>query len=397
MREINVSYYRACGKGDTYAVKKALEDALETGSSVYFPPGIYKLTERLEVFNKTISIFGAGRGVSTLIWDCSEGGFRFIFDKSYYHLTLSGLSLLTMRQEGGTAVYAEWPTPPTQNTIPAQPHLMDFHIGGKNKLDHGWTQGIHLRSAGNARITRFLINGRLDKREMINGIKIDGKCVHTTIDSGVISSAGNGVYARNYCINPDTGQVVTCSADISYKDRYSTEGTCISHVEVVSANNGFNFETDGGGTSISGCHTNTDTYGIWVKGYHGELPSCEEGEPPKYHELGGELALTGNLIFHLRPPSNDWTGIKLTQAHCCRITGNRIVGSGNGTRNGIVLYANSNYCTVQGNMIANVQSGVWIESSNYCTVIGNCFKDTDEIVNLDNTTTTMHGYNNSKP
>jgi len=80
---VNVKGLGAVGDGaadDTAAIQKAL-DGVQNGSTIYFPPGTYRVTSTLRITGPLIgvSVIGHGRD-TTLVWDGAPGGSLFLDD-----------------------------------------------------------------------------------------------------------------------------------------------------------------------------------------------------------------------------------------------------------------------------------------------------------------------------
>jgi hypothetical protein len=135
-----------------------------------------------------------------------------------------------------------------------------------------------------------------------------------------------------------------------------TEGIYFRDIEVVDASIGFHLDSGAGGTSISNCHTNTDTFGIQAD------RTCQ-------------LAIIGNLMYRLG--GGHWSGIQLDASPECRIVGNYIYGGGpapsaTSTKNGVVFRSACIHCTVEGNVINDIETGILLlNGSRGCIVSGN--------------------------
>ena len=69
---------------DTVAIQKVLDD-VQNGSTVYLPPGMYRVTETLRISGPLVGITVIGHGrETTLVWDGKPDGTLFADDGVAY-------------------------------------------------------------------------------------------------------------------------------------------------------------------------------------------------------------------------------------------------------------------------------------------------------------------------
>lgn len=330
---IDVRTFGAVGDGvvnDTSAIQSALNSIPPSGGTVYFPAGTFRVTAPLTVSNRHVGVLGAGRGVTTIRREGGGGGFDFSFSQYNQRLTFEGLSLLTATQAGGIAIRAAWPTPPTSGDSTQEPHFADFHIGPADQYVAYWSKGLEIINGRGTKISKFYIQGRTNTVSMSHGIHLRGSSVIVFVDAGSIYSVNEGIVAED-----------------------TSEGLYFSNLEVVFANNGFRLQTNGTpGSAITNCHVNSLQTGIYLLGHN-------------------DMAVIGNLLY--RTADTNWVGIYVVGSPFCQIIGNNLTVTTSGAhRNGIILDASPN-CTIGGNVIRDVDTGVWLAggSTSQCVVTGN--------------------------
>lgn len=330
--DLNVRQHGAVGDGvtdDTEAIQSALLGAQQAGRGcVRVPAGRYRLTDQLRVSRCDVALVGDGRGISELVWD-HAGGLSFDFDRYNQRLTVSGLSLLAATPRAGVALRAAWPTPPTAHDAMQEPHITDVHIGPVDEHAHYWDKGVEITNGRGLKLSRFYIHGMSDTVGMTHGVHLLGSTVIVSITSGAVYSAREGIVAEE-----------------------EAEGIYVSHVEVVYAETGFRF-AGAAGSSITGCHTNTSGCGIKIVGHN-------------------DMAIVGNLLYRLG--DGGYSGIRLEDSPFCTVAHNNIARTmDGGYRNGILLVGASHGCTITGNILRGMDSGIWLAGggSDKCIVSGN--------------------------
>lgn len=327
----NVKAYGAVpndGIDDGGAFVAAVNAIPASGGELYIPGGTYDLFGYLPITNKQISIRGEGQRVSRVLWRTGSDGIVFTDTTGAgYTLTISSVSLLTTANGTGTAVRGVWPAyqqlPGQYRFLTAQ--IYDIHIGGEPQ-SQAWNFGIWLTNAPNSKISSFMIHGAFNSGTA--AIQLDANSTATFITQGNIFGMREGIRVHDI-----------------------TEGTDISHVEIVSADFGIVFNTQAffglgsPGSSVSNCHTNTRLRGIYVADH-------------------SQIAITDNLIYKLG--TANWIGIHLRGASLNRVIGNYIITADTSpthNSNGIVVEGTTNNSfnnVIQGNITRFMDTGIWL-------------------------------------
>jgi parallel beta-helix repeat protein len=279
--------------------------------------------------NKNVRVVGSGRGVTVLKW-IGAGGFNFTFGATQYRLTVESLTLLTSVVSGGVAIKASWSA--WAGGATSAPHIFDVHIGSWNPAgSEHWTKGIELTNGTGAKIHDFDISGRTNTVNMSHGIHLLGNSTISFIGSGLILFAGKGIEIGG-----------------------TSEGLYLRDIESVFTTTGYEIGSVAPGSAISNCHAASDLRGIFIWGH-------------------GEVALTGNLLYQNGDNPSGYIGIYLATSQFHRVIGNEVATtnpSGVQPRNGILLHDTHN-CTVQGNVVRDMNSAVWLLGGNTNIVLGN--------------------------
>jgi parallel beta-helix repeat protein len=312
---------------DTWAIQNGFNAIPANGGTIFFPPGIYVVSAPITCSNKHVRVVGSGRGVTVLKW-VAAGGFQFTFGAALYRLTVQSLTLATTVNGGGVAIKASWPGFVGGPT--SAPHIFDVAIGPWTGTQY-WTKGIELTNASGAKIHDFDISGSNNTVSMSNGIQLLGSSTITFIASGLILFAGKGIEIQG-----------------------SSEGFYLRDIECVFTTTGYEFGSVSPGSAISNCHAASDLRGIFIWGH-------------------GEVAVTGCLLYQNGDNPSGYVGIYLASNQFHRVIGNEIATtnpSGVNPRNGILLHDAHN-CTVQGNVVRQMNSAIWLLGANTNIVLGN--------------------------
>jgi hypothetical protein len=217
-----VKAFGAVGDGiadDSNAVQNAFSAISTAGGAIEFPAGTYRLTRKIVLRNRNVSIIGACRELSILRWeDTRDGGFAFRFDAQDHCVTVRSLTLRTAVSGGGTAVHVMWPeligAPGPNASRGPQLHVEDFQVTPELDQHHYWNKGLLIENGCGLKISQFSISGRANHRVMKSGIELVGQTVAVCIESGNICSVATGLVAPQ------------------------TEALYVNHVEVVDADEG---------------------------------------------------------------------------------------------------------------------------------------------------------------
>lgn len=143
------------GVNDSAAAFQAAINAAGTGirSAVYVPPGTYRIDSTLVWTNKFVSLVGAGRGVSVLMFGASVSiGLHINNSGAYYSVDITGLTVgATSTTPTGTAIKITWPESFFGRNI-HKGTIRNVQIEGYDgtstgNITKGWLRGIHYTQA----------------------------------------------------------------------------------------------------------------------------------------------------------------------------------------------------------------------------------------------------------
>ncbi len=157
---VSVKDFGAIGDG-TADDTLAFQSALDVGSRVhlYIPPGIYRLTSPVVGQNRNLTIAGAGKDVTVLIWEGATDGFVLTDDGGYSsnlraNFNLSGMTIATKGAGVGMGIRCSMPisiNTPTVYGDASTLTLRDVDIRGYDQYEsnqHYWTRGVYLEDTG---------------------------------------------------------------------------------------------------------------------------------------------------------------------------------------------------------------------------------------------------------
>jgi hypothetical protein len=350
---IDVTAYGASGlasQNQKLPIQAAFDAVPDRGGVVYFPPGIYNLETSITVpANRHVTIMGAGRGVSNLVF--SAGACLNVVNTHHgYACTIHDLTFVAGAVTNLPAIryVTNWvATSPVDGL--ASPHIHDVTIRGP------FLKGIELTQASGAKIERFEIRGN------VGGAMTHG--IHLLVGSSIV--------------NITSGYISGADIGIEQSGNFS-EGIYIRGVEVVTDHAtgagrtriGYKLSSPSPGSAISDCHASTTEHGIYIVNH-------------------GEMAFTGNLLYGTG--QDTWTGIYAEgtgpgdnglSARRLRIIGNNMtdapwnidgVVQSSGHRFGIYLQGAVHDCTIQGNVMTQMKHGIVFNGggTNNNIVLGN--------------------------
>ncbi len=314
------------------------------GGEVYIPAGTYRLTQTLNVTDKSIAFRGEGQRNSQLVWtgNTVSHGINFSSTSLTTNYTFEVHSLSFVRdgnQTSGAAINASWAIPADRNSYGAvTATIHDVHVGAPSTAPAGnssFLVGIAVASANGVKISNFQLMGDFVATA---GIQINGPSSNIHITDGDISQWVEGI---------------TVQAGVN--------DVHIDNVEAAGVYYGFHL-LGGTGTSISNCHAFANTRGI---------------------EVGNatDIAIVNNLIFSGACAGDScatpWIGIHAFAS--AGVTGQgriRIIGNGIHpqyalftTTYGILVEGALVDSTVQGNYSEGLSVGIALGPSTSGTVV----------------------------
>jgi Pectate lyase superfamily protein len=278
---INVRDFGAKGNGtdnDTSGVIDAFNAS--SGETIYFPKGDYRLTEKIKLGNRPITIMGDGKSLTRLRWEVVDGGIEFtgagVAANDITTLEIRHISLCTTEPSGGKALRLIWPimfANPQKKT-----RITDVEIRGWNSYNPHpspdyWNQGIWLTNPG--------------------GLDIS----HTDV---IGSSRGAGTDAAIRCDSPNNSGAIRhflsnlyllqCNTGLDWSG--PNEGVYFNNFEIVGCRTGIRASGGAPVYSINNGHCDCYMTCIEMNG----INELKLSNLALYHTNNGGTKLSGNLI-----------------------------------------------------------------------------------------------------
>jgi hypothetical protein len=168
----DVTQFGAKGDGatdDTLAVNAAFVacNTSPLGGTVYFPAGVYVISDTLTCSGKPISMLGEGQGITRLKWTKPCDGIRFSGSghrgSELTSFSIQRMSLLAAVPNAGTALNVEWVATPN-NYLPKW-RINDVEIRAweqpeeTNQITSWWSQGMSITNCGGLHLRNVEIMG----------------------------------------------------------------------------------------------------------------------------------------------------------------------------------------------------------------------------------------------
>jgi len=357
---INVKAYGALGNGvtdDTAACQAALNAA--AGKSLYFPPGVYLLTEALTLA-AGVTIYGAGQGVSELRWTAAAASRGIALSSSAASAMHVVRDLcLTTAGTAGTALELNYSgqivSGVTQDRMQPRFIVEAVTIEGATLRDSGdafstgWMCGISAVAAVGGVVRDCSIHGRaataFQPVANTQGIAFQG--------SPALGSSNNGAPLGLLVDNLNS---FFCDAAIDVYNAYQVDVTASN---IVAAGTGVHLTSEYAHlrAKITDTHLNCYSCGVSAVGYQ-------------------EVIVTDCLLYGI-PTSTGWTAITLSDTVASFILSGNIVTSFSGAANSNGFGLNGDYGVVSGNIFE--QQGSNIVTCIYLTATSSNIKGNNNI------------------
>ncbi|MFC7621683.1 glycosyl hydrolase family 28-related protein [Microlunatus sp. GCM10028923] len=337
----NVKDFGATGDGQTNdapAIQQAIDQAGKL-SAIFFPPGTYRCDRTITSSARSISIIGAGIGVSRVIFTAAGHGFDLALNsdeatRDFDYLNVRDLSVLTRSPDGQSAIRGVWSNPTGQ-----YPHCNIRNVEFDHDLSGtvgNWATGIDLQDAWKTIIDT--INYRSNGQGV--GIELRGRCVDSLITNPHLSNVGVGI--RIGALNE--GIVIYNAVVVGGK----------IGVQTLVGDNG----RKGPWTTVRDSHFNTAVTGVELRGT-------------------SDSWVCDSLIYKLAGSSEDWVGVRVIDCNNSRITGNQLFDtSGLADREVPIEVRDSNLITLLHNQANSCKNGFELHNSVACTVSHNVGRNT---------------------
>ena len=143
---VSVKDFGAVGDGvsdDTAAFRAAAN----THSAVFVPTGTYRLTDSVTWTNKSVRLYGCGKGSSVLVFDAGvTTGVYANNGGSFFSVDICDLTIATKSVAVGTALKIDWPETYDGRVIHkgtiSRVQIEGFNGAGGDNTTRGWAKGI---------------------------------------------------------------------------------------------------------------------------------------------------------------------------------------------------------------------------------------------------------------
>jgi len=306
----NVKDFGAVGDGstnDAAAFNSAFTacQSATYGCLIDIPAGTFALGSKITAnMTKPVHIRGQKRGVSTLLWTNSSGGFDLTYSTQYNAPKISDLTIQTSYAGGGTAItITESPTAATANDLGAE--IISVDIRGSDPATKYWTNGISLVDTWYPVFSNFTIKGK------------DEAALPFSMASGVSFTRAQGLFAHDFTMQHMEDAVLQVGTTLG-------EGLNLNTFEIVGVRRGVNMTSwVAGALAIQGIQ-------------NGHINSYEYGIKLNYVV---QPHIAGMLMYKTHISASNYVGVELKNANAARIVNNFISDSttATGTWTGVLL------------------------------------------------------------
>lgn len=328
----------------------ALQDLLDQGIDLVFPPGNYRLFKKLTITGGA-SIRGSGSSRTVLEWrpgsesvgiECTLGLNHSGTPKQKQTLYISDITLANNTTIDGTAVYVDGRAT-TDDRLNIGPQFRGVNIVGYNA--NGWNVGIDLNTCNGTSVIECSISGDINGSSTA-GIRIDSDPEYNIGTEHMITNTKIGYFIHD--IEADRAEGIVVSNSVLLATNYgihwvSTTGTH-PHLSVVNTH----INATKGNIKTEHIAQATISNNLF---YLGASQQADDNNPIDITGSGTSMCtIHGNSIYGWTGTYN-CAGIKYGGAYGT-IYGNSItLGSG---ATGIVLTNESSHTTVYGNILTGV-------------------------------------------
>lgn len=285
---IDVRDYGATGNGsddDTAAVEHAFDAS--RGQAVHFPRGVYRLTSRVSLSKRPVTITGEGKSLTVLRWDVDNGGIEFtgagVSANDITTFEVRGLALTTTRPGGGNALRLKWPVMranPQKKTRIADVEVRGWRAYQPIPSPDYWARGIWLTNPGGLDISHTDILG--SSHGAAAGLRCD--------------SPRGSAPIRHFLSNL---YVLQCRTGLDWAG--PNEGVYLTNFEIVGCQTGFRAVGSAPVYSLSNGHCDGYRSGIELDGIN-------------------ELKLSNLALYHTNNGGDKQSGNLITLNNCARFT-----------------------------------------------------------------------------
>lgn len=276
---INVRDFGASGNGtddDTDAIIHAFSES--AGEGIHFPKGTYRLTKRIHLANRPVTISGDGKSLSRLRWDVADGGIEFkgtgVSANDITTFEIRHIALCTTNPNGGSALRLIWPimfANPQKKTRIADVEIRGWNAYNPIPSPDYWNHGVWLTNPGGLDISHTDVIGSSNGTDA--GIRCDSPS-----NSGAIRHFLSGLY------------ILQCDTGIDWAG--PNEGVYFNNFEIVGSRIGLRAIGGAPVYSITNGHFDCHMAGIEMDG----MNEVKLSNLALYHTDNGGTKLSGNMI-----------------------------------------------------------------------------------------------------
>jgi hypothetical protein len=363
---VDVTAHGAAGDGgtDDHAAIQAAVDGADDGSVVYFPPGIYRVSEPVTARDKSLTVRGAGMGVTRVEFTGGTDGFVFTHsgqaDTDDRYVAVTDLSLGTTEPASGAAIAATWADPPAG----AFPHLAVEQVNVRNPGSAGaddrgfFTTGVLADNATRIRIVDCHMIGHVFNIGEYLGDPDDPEIVGIDLQGRTDAASISAVHFSRCDVGIRVGSPGTAGAPEDVRMHEATLVDCVRGVEAH----------DASWVTFTSSHFNGRQTGVHLEG-------CRN------------VTVSDCLFYVVQWSEYDWTGVRALDSSDVHVS-NLSVGDlakHDGLHRGVLL-RDCGSSAVEGNVVNGLfgddNAVVELDGSRDVTVVGNLARDAEWVTKL---------------
>ena len=363
---INVKDYGAKGDAvtdDIIAFNNAISALPPNGGVLLIPNGRYVFSASINISNKDVTIIGDGIQLSQLFFTNSDGIVYSTTNLFTDGIVIKNLSVVTLSDnlyKGISISYpsnsgSPWVNSSIESVMLSGSTTVAEYNAGSNVSQTGtsnWSTGIYLLNSAVSHIRDCVIRA----------------------SSYVDGNSDNGIHCDGYTVDILIEGCKTYAVDVGIRKSGSGEGLIINHCMFINGGVGV-FINEGE---------------IVLNGVYASIHACHIA-----YFKSGIIAIQHPQVFIdkclMYKNGADTSGSDVTLGYCSNshVTNNTLIAKiGTGASNGIVAY-NSENVLIEGNIIHERNTGIWIKSTCIDAQINNNKIDGNTTNVLDQSTTTF--------
>lgn len=323
---INVRQFGAKGDGvtdDTLAIQNAITRLDDDHTALYFPSGVYKVTDNLVITNKAVHIYGDGIGGSEIV-DTGVTGWVLTLDQDNFNhfVLIDDLRFTTTQQELSSAIsitFSELDM--IYDAHQFRCHLERLEVVGVDPANHGFLNGIKLTRVRNGRATQVNVAGR---------------------QSGTGPAAF--MHMQDAWYQTDKGSFMWIACDVicatrAFRGDGHLEGCIWTSCNIAAVGTGWDFQlnNDFPDFSLNKCHGAFFNVGVSLVNFHqSNISNClfyRREEATNASSVGislnscGSISISNTRVLNMNQGVGGMYGIVATDSEYVQVTGCQVVGA----------------------------------------------------------------------